>query len=42
MATGWHKLGEAASYEKIQVKDAHTALGDVRMTLALIQKMAES
>lgn len=38
----WHKLGMAASYEKIEVKDAHTALGDVRMTLALIEKMAES
>lgn len=37
----WHKLGIAASYENIQVKDAHTALGDVRMTLALIEKMAE-
>jgi len=37
----WHKLGMAASYEKIEVKDAHTALGDVRMTLALMQRMAE-
>lgn len=37
----WHKLGMAASYENIEVKDAHTALGDVRMTLALIEKMAE-
>ena len=37
----WHKLSMAASYENIQVKDAHTALGDVKMTLALLQKMAE-
>lgn len=37
----WHKLGVAASYEAIQVKDAHTALGDVKMTLALLQKIAE-
>lgn len=37
----WHKLSMAASYENIQVKDAHTALGDVRMTLALLQKIAE-
>lgn len=37
----WHKLGVAASQEQIVVKDAHTALGDVRMTLALIQRMAE-
>ncbi|MGJ3238675.1 MAG: 3'-5' exonuclease [Anaerolineae bacterium] len=37
----WHKLSEAASLERITVKDAHTALGDVRMTLGLLQKMAE-
>lgn len=37
----WHKLTEAAAYEKIVVKDAHTALGDVLMTLKLIEKMAE-
>lgn len=37
----WHKLSVAANYEKIKVVDAHTALGDVRMTLALIEKMAE-
>lgn len=37
----WHKLTEAAHYEKIVVKDAHDALGDVRMTLQLIARMAE-
>lgn len=37
----WHKLSVASSYENIEVKDAHTALGDVKMTLALIEKMAE-
>ena len=37
----WHKLGEAAAHEGISVRDAHDAVGDVRMTLSLIQKMAE-
>jgi DNA polymerase-3 subunit epsilon len=37
----WHKLTVAAQYENIPVTDAHSALGDVRMTLALIQKMAD-
>lgn len=37
----WHKLGQAAAYEGIQVRDAHNALGDVRMTLALLRKMAD-
>lgn len=37
----WHKLADAATYEKIIVKDAHTALGDVIMTLELMKKMAE-
>lgn len=37
----WHKLGDAAMYEKIVVKDAHSALGDVKMTLELMKKMAE-
>lgn len=35
----WHKLTDACAYEGITVKDAHDALGDCRMTLALIQKM---
>lgn len=34
-------LGRAVIQEGLQVKDAHNALGDARMTLALIQKMAE-
>lgn len=38
----WQKLGVAASQQGIVVKDAHTALGDVRMTLALIRRMAEA
>lgn len=37
----WHKLGDAAAYEKIVVKNAHSALGDVIMTLELMKKMAE-
>lgn len=37
----WHRLGSAVAQEGLQVKDAHNALGDARMTLALIQKMAE-
>lgn len=37
----WHKLTQAAAYEKIHVQDAHTALGDVLMTLKLLEKMAE-
>ena len=36
----WHNLGRAASYEKIEVVDAHTALGDVKMTLQLMKRMA--
>lgn len=38
--TRWQKLTNAAAHEQIEVADAHTALGDVMMTLALIQKMA--
>ena len=37
----WHRLGSAVAQEGLQVKDAHSALGDARMTLALIRKMAE-
>jgi DNA polymerase III subunit epsilon len=36
----WHNLGKAATYEQIEVVDAHTALGDVKMTLQLMKKMA--
>jgi len=36
----WHSLSNAATYEKITVVDAHSALGDVRMTLKLIERMA--
>ena len=38
----WHKLGTAAAQEGIAVENAHDAIGDVLMTLALIQKMSES
>jgi DNA polymerase III subunit epsilon len=38
----WHKLTQAVAHEQLTVTDAHTALGDVKMTLALIRKMAES
>ncbi|RMG82849.1 MAG: 3'-5' exonuclease [Chloroflexi bacterium] len=36
----WHKLTEAAFQQGIPIENAHDALGDIRMTLALIQKMA--
>lgn len=36
----WHSLSSAATYEKITVVDAHSALGDVRMTLELMRCMA--
>lgn len=38
--TRWQKLTRAVAYEQLTVENAHTALGDVLMTLALIQKMA--
>jgi DNA polymerase-3 subunit epsilon len=38
----WHKLGVAVAQEGLQVRRAHDALDDARMTLALIQKMAAS
>ena len=37
-----HKLGNAVAQEGLQVLRAHDAFDDCRMTLALIQKMAES
>ena len=37
----WHRLGNAVDQEGLEIKDAHNALGDARMTLALIRKMAE-
>ena len=37
----WHRLGNAVVQEGLQVTNAHNALGDARMTLKLIQKMAE-
>ena len=37
----WHRLGSAVAQEGLQVDNAHNALGDARMTLALIRKMAE-
>lgn len=36
----WHSLSKAATQEEIEVVDAHNALGDVRMTLQLMKKMA--
>jgi DNA polymerase-3 subunit epsilon len=36
----WHKLAVAAKQERIKIENAHDALGDCRMTLALIYKMA--
>lgn len=36
----WQRLSNAASQQKLMVKDAHNALGDCLMTLALINKLA--
>ncbi len=36
----WHRLGNAVVQEGLPVVDAHSALGDALMTLALIRKMA--
>ncbi len=38
----WHKLGNAARQEGIEIRWAHDALDDARMTLALIHKMADA
>lgn len=38
----WHKLGDAVKLEGLIVENAHDAVGDVLMTLALIRKIAES
>lgn len=38
----WHKLTSALAQESIAVEDAHNALGDARMTLELVRKMASS
>jgi len=38
----WHKLGDAVMREGLNVENAHDAVGDVLMTLALIKKIAES
>ncbi|MCY4465580.1 MAG: 3'-5' exonuclease [Chloroflexi bacterium] len=37
-----HKLSIAAHREGLPARDAHTSLGDARMTLALLRKMAET
>lgn len=36
----WQSLSKACAQQQIQVQGAHTALGDVLMTLALLKKMA--
>lgn len=38
----WHSLGNAVMQQGLVVTDAHSAVGDCRMTLALIRKIAES
>lgn len=38
----WHKLTLACKRQGIAVEDAHDALGDVKMTLALIKSIAET
>ena len=37
----WHSLTNACEYEGIEVTNAHRALGDCMMTLALLQKIIE-
>ena len=37
----WVKLVDACEKNDVKVKDAHDALGDVRMTLALVERMAQ-
>jgi DNA polymerase III subunit epsilon len=37
---GWQKLEQACKQQRIPVENAHNALGDVLMTLALVKKMA--
>ena len=37
----WHKLASAVEQEGLEIGNAHDAVGDVMMTLALIKKMAE-
>jgi DNA polymerase-3 subunit epsilon len=37
----WQKLETAARYYGIEVADAHSALGDCLMTLAVVQAMAQ-
>ena len=38
----WQNLRKASQQQMLEVKDAHNAVGDCRMTLALIHKMAEA
>ena len=38
----WQKLANAVQQQGLTVKDAHNALGDCRMTLKLIQRVASS
>ncbi len=37
----WHKLVDAARHYRIPVVDAHSALGDAKLTLAVVKAMAE-
>ncbi|MBM3494686.1 MAG: 3'-5' exonuclease [Armatimonadetes bacterium] len=36
----WHKLGDAARHERIEVTAAHAAVGDCLTTLALVRKLS--
>jgi DNA polymerase III epsilon subunit-like protein len=36
----WHKLGDAARHEHIEVTGAHDAIGDCLTTLALVKRLA--
>ena len=37
----WQKLVNACRQQDIEIQDAHSAIGDCRLSLALIQKLAE-
>lgn len=36
----WWKLTDACGYEGIEIRDAHDALGDCKMTLEIVKRMA--
>jgi len=38
----WYKLTQACAHEKVTVDNAHRAIGDVKMTLELLKKIAQN